>query len=87
MTNKITTTLNLPKEIQQKLNLTDQAFDHYTKKLIAMDLYKNKQISLSYCAEIAEMSLEDFILYLGENKISLFNFDNITQFMEDAQNA
>lgn len=32
--------------------------------MLAVDLYKNKKVSLGYCASVAEMSKEEFIMYL-----------------------
>ena len=43
---------------------------------VALQLYTNKKASLEYCAEIADMSKEDFIKYLGENQVSIFDFES-----------
>lgn len=54
---------------------------------VALLLYQNKKASLEYCAEIADMSKEDFIKYLGENKVSIFDFESEEEFMKEIKNA
>ncbi|WP_418917545.1 UPF0175 family protein, partial [Agathobacter sp.] len=39
------------------------------------------------CAQIAGMSEEDFIKYLGNNNISIFSFDDEAEFIEEMNNA
>ena len=51
------------------------------KKMKAMNLYKNKKISLGLAARFADMSLSDFLDLLEENNIKL----NLT--LEDAKLA
>lgn len=54
---------------------------------VALQLYKNKKASLEYCVGIADMSKEDFIKYLGENQVSIFDFESEKEFMEEIKNA
>lgn len=79
--------LHVPKEILLDLNENEETFSNYVKKYIALDLYKNKNISLGYCAELAGMPKEDFILFLGENKISIFGYNDENEFLEEVSNA
>jgi predicted HTH domain antitoxin len=55
--------------------------------MVAVDLYKNKKVSLGYCAEVAEMSKEEFVKCLGQNGVSIFGFDSDEEFMEELANA
>ena len=80
-------TINVPREILLDLNINENYFSNYVKKFISLDLYKNKNISLGYCAELAEMTKEDFIIFLGENKVSIFDFENENEFLEEMRNA
>lgn len=64
---------------------TLQATD-FAKKAIALVYYTSHHISIGYCAQIAEMSEEDFIKYLGKNKISIFHFDDSAEFKEELEN-
>lgn len=79
--------INVPEEILLNLKLNEGHFSNYVKQFIALDLYKNKNVSLGYCAELAEMSKEEFILFLGENKVSIFGFDDKEDFLEELNNA
>ena len=44
-------------------------------------------VSIGYCAQIAEMTEEDFIKFLGQNKVSIFQFDDTKEFLEEMNNA
>ena len=52
-----------------------------------VEYYKSKGISIGYCAEIAGMNEIDFIKYLGDNKISIFQFDDEEEFLNEEKNA
>lgn len=39
------------------------------------------------CEGIADMSKEDFIKYLGENQVSIFDFESEEEFVEELENA
>ena len=68
--------IDVPEEILLDLHEDKKEFTDYMKKMLALDLYKNKKISLGYCASVAEMTKEEFIQYLGINGISIFSFEN-----------
>ena len=57
------------------------------KKMLAVDLYKNKKVSLGYCASVADMTKEEFIKYLGDKGISIFSFESEEEFLEELRNA
>ena len=44
-------------------------------------------MSIGYCAQIAGMTEEEFIKYLGKRKVSIFQFDNKAEFLEELENA
>ena len=45
------------------------------------------KVSLGYCAQIAGMTKEAFIRYLGENGVSVFQYDDKNEFIEEMNNA
>ena len=57
------------------------------KQEAGMLSYIQDKTSLGYCAKIADMSKEDFIRYLGSNGISIFQFDDEREFVEEMNNA
>lgn len=64
----------------------DEAKD-YVKRLVALDFYTRNGVSIGYCAQIADMTEEDFIKYLGDHKISIFNYSNESEFVSELDNA
>ena len=78
---------DVPEEIILDLRETRANFTDYIKCIVALDLYKNKKVSLGYCAELSGMTKEEFMQYLGENGVSIFNFDSDEEFVEELANA
>ena len=59
----------------------------FAKRSVAVEYYTTMGVSLGYCAQIAEMTEEDFIKYLGLRHITLFHFDNEQEFEDELHNA
>ena len=68
--------VKVPNEVILDLHETRTDFSKYIKSMIAVDLYKNKKVSLGYCAEVAEMTKEEFVKYLGQNGIYIVQYTN-----------
>lgn len=79
--------INVPEEILLDLHEDKNDFTNYMKKLLALDLYKNKRVSLGYCSSVAGMTKEEFMQYLGANEISIFSFASEDEFLEELANA
>ena len=79
--------INVPEEILLNLHENKDDFAIYMKCMLAVDLYKNRKVSLGYCADITDMTKEDFIKYLGQNNISIFSFEDEKEFLEELANA
>ncbi len=79
--------INVPEEILLDLHEDKNGFAEYMKKMVALDLYKNKKVSLGYCSSVAEMTKEEFIQFLGANGVSIFSFASENEFMEELANA
>lgn len=79
--------INVPEEILLDLHEDENGFTEYIKQMLAMDLYKNKKVSLGYCASVAEMTKEEFVQYLGKNDVSIFSFVSDNEFLEELKNA
>lgn len=79
--------INVPEEILLDLHEDKNGFADYMKKMVALDLYKNKKVSLGYCASVAEMTKEEFVQYLGMNGVSIFSFESENEFLEELTNA
>lgn len=79
--------INVPEEILLDLHEDVNDFTEYMKKMLALDLYKNKKVSLGYCASVAGMTKEEFVQYLGINDVSIFSFTSKSEFLEELANA
>lgn len=79
--------INVPEEILLDLHENRDDFADYMKKMLALDLYKNKKVSLGYCASVTEMTKEEFVQYLGKNGVSVFSFVSENEFLEELANA
>ena len=79
--------INVPEEILLDLHEDENGFAEYIKQMLAIDLYKNKKVSLGHCASVAEMTKEEFVQYLGRNGVSIFSFASDNEFLEELRNA
>ena len=52
----------------------------FVQRAVAVELYRKGSASIGYCAEMADMAIEDFMQYLGERKISIFHFESPESF-------
>ncbi|BDU50053.1 UPF0175 family protein [Haliovirga abyssi] len=79
--------LEFPEEILFALRENENFFLKEIKVIAAVNYYKEKRLSVGQAAELAEMSEEEFIKYLGGKKISIFQFENEEELLEDIKNA
>jgi len=70
------TTLNVsvPSELFIVLRENENQFVSNMKKFTALNLFKSNKLSVGQCAVLAGVSEEDFIYFLGENKVSIFEY-------------
>ena len=78
---------NIPNEVLFDTKMNVEEANSFARKAVALCYYVQNGVSLGYCAEIAGMSKERFIRYLGEKKISVFHYDNEAEFLEELNNA
>lgn len=77
--------VKIPDAVLFDTHMTAEQTDSFVKQTLALHYYIKCHISLGYCAEIAGMTKEDFIKFLGENQISIFHYDNKNDFMEELE--
>ncbi len=85
--NKVNINVAVPQEILLTLREKEYDLALDMKRWTALKLYTDKKLTIGQCAELAEMNEEDFIRYLGTNKISIFAFNNSDELKEDIRNA
>ena len=79
--------IKIPDEVLYDTKMTEEQANDFAKKSIALMLYTKNHISTGYSAQIAGMTEEEFINYLSNNGISIFNFDDEDEFLEEMNNA
>lgn len=79
--------VNIPEAVLYDTRMSREEACRFAKRAVALGYYAPSGVSIGYCAQIAEMTEEEFIKYLGENRISIFQFDNKDEFLEELGNA
>ena len=79
--------LSIPEEVLRYTKMNASETEDFVRKAVALRYYTKASVSLGYCAEIGGMSKGDFIKFLGENEVSIFQFDSEEEFLEDIKNA
>ncbi len=79
--------VQIPEEVLYDIKMTEEQANDFAKRSIAMMLYTQNHISIGYSAQIAGMTEEEFIKYLSSNGVSIFNFDDEEEFLEEMNNA
>jgi predicted HTH domain antitoxin len=70
--------IDLPEEIYLSLSasgLTKERIANESRKLLALKCFKEKVLSLGRAAELSGLSKWDFIEYLSENDVPVFDYD------------
>ena len=73
-------TINLPELADPQMMV--ECINHS----VALELSKTGEYSLGYCAHVAGISYEDFMLLLGEKKIPMFTKSQ-QELLDDLSNA
>ncbi len=79
--------INIPEAVLYDTRMTPEEANRFARRAVALCYYSQSGVSIGYCAQIAGMTEEDFIQYLGDNHISIFHFDNREEFLEELDNA
>ena len=59
----------------------------FARGMVALGFYVHNNVSIGYCAEIAGMTEEEFIAFLGKNHVDVFQFDDDEELLRDVANA
>ena len=79
--------ISIPSEIFLILRETENQFVSNMKKFTALNLFQSNKLSLGQCATLANMTKEDFIYFLSENKLSIFEYLDESALREELANA
>ncbi len=79
--------IQVPNEVLYDTHMSRTEAAAFARKMVALGFYTRSHVSIGYCAEIAGMSEEEFMLFLGENQIDVFSFQDDEDLMRDIANA
>ena len=79
--------VNIPEAVLYDTRMSREEATLFSKRAVALEYYKQQGVSIGYCAQIADMTEEDFMKYLGQHHVSIFKFDDEAEFISEAQNA
>ena len=79
--------ISVPNEVLFDTHMDADEATSFARKMVAFGYYTRNNISIGYCAEIAGMTEEEFILFLGQNKVDIYSFDSDEELLRDVQNA
>ncbi len=79
--------VNVPDAVLFDTHMSKETSASCVRKAAALYYYTKMGVSLGYCAEIAEMSKADFIRFLFENGVSIFEFEDAAELERDIANA
>ena len=79
--------INVPNEVLYDTHMNTSEATAFARKMVALGYYTRSKVSIGYCAEIAGLTEEEFIVFLGQNKIDIFQFDNDEELLRDMANA
>lgn len=79
--------VEIPNEVLYDTHMSTNDAADFVKRMTALGYYTHNNVSIGYCAKIAGMTEEEFISFLGQNKVSIFNFENEAEIMRDFSNA
>lgn len=81
------TAVKIPEEVLYDTKMNQKETNAFVRKYAALAYYLQKKVSIGYCAEIAGMTESEFIDFLGDNKVSIFRFNDESELDRDIANA
>ncbi|RGR59071.1 UPF0175 family protein [Dorea formicigenerans] len=79
--------LNIPDEVLYDTKMSYEQANQFVRQVVAFRYYTQSGVSIGYCSQIVGMTEEEFIKYLCQNHISVFQFDDEKEFLEELNNA
>ena len=79
--------ISIPDKVLFVFFMSREEANRFARCAVSVEYYTQSGVSIGYCAQIAGMTEEEFIKYLGENHISIFKYDNKEEFLEELNNA
>ena len=78
---------SVPDEVLFDTKMNREQANQFARRYAALGFYNQNGVSIGYCSQIAGMTEEEFIKYLGQNEISVFQLDDKEEFLEELEHA
>ena len=65
--------INIPETVYASLKMSAEETDKLVRKMLALGAFKTRNLSFGKAAELAQMDKWNFIEYLSEERVSVFN--------------
>jgi len=65
--------INIPETVYASLKMSAEETDKLVRKMLALGAFKTRNLSFGKAAELAQMDKWNFMEYLSEEKVSVFN--------------
>ena len=82
-----TVVVKIPDEVMYDTHMNSFEATALTRQMLALGLYTQRNVSIGYCANVAGLTEEEFILLAGKYGISIFGFEDEEELMRDVSNA
>ena len=79
--------VDIPNEVLYDTHMSTADAAAFVKQMAALGYYTHNNVSIGYCAKIAGMTEEEFITFLGQNRVSIFRFEDEEELARDYANA
>ena len=79
--------INVPNAVLYDTHMDAAAANEFAKQRIALAFYTEMNVSIGYCAEIAGMTEEEFVMFLGKHHVDIFRSESDDELMRDVANA
>ena len=79
--------VNVPNEVLYDTHMSTAEATAFARKMVALGYYIHNNVSIGYCAEIAGLTEEEFMIFGGQNKIDIFHFQDDEELLRYVSNA
>lgn len=79
--------IRIPDAVMYDTHMSEEQAAAFARCMVALGYYTQNNVSIGYCAQIADMTEEEFIKYMGKRNVSIFRFENKAEFLEEMENA
>lgn len=79
--------VNIPNEVLYDTHMSAADAAVFAQQMVALGYYTQNNVSIGYCAKIAGMSEEDFIVFLGRHGVGIFDRLTEEELQRDIANA